>query len=91
MVGEIPLQVSKFESMVLVFFASMHPHGHCFVCFNKFSHKYAACKSDIVNIIPSLKLISVIAENSVCKDWVAEVKGPSCETHCRHKRSTNLC
>ena len=31
------------------------------VCFNEFSHKYAACKSD--------KLISVR------KDWVAEVKG----------------
>ena len=45
------------------------------VCFNKFSYKYAACKSDIVNIIPFLKLISVIAENSVCRDWVAEVKG----------------
>ena len=41
------------------------------VSFNEFSHKYAACKSDIVNIIPFLKLISVR------KDWVAEVKGLS--------------
>ena len=31
------------------------------VCFNEFSYKYAACKSD--------KVISVR------KDWVAEVKG----------------
>ena len=61
------------------------------VCFNEFSHKYAACKSDIVNIIPFLKLISVVAENSVLKDWVAEVKGLYRETHCRHKRSTYLC
>ena len=45
------------------------------VCFNEFSHKCAACKSDIVNIVPFLKLISVIAENSAHqKDWVAEVK-----------------
>ena len=29
----------------------------------------------VVNIIPFLKLISVIAENSVRKDWVAVVKG----------------
>ena len=41
------------------------------VSFNEFSHKYAACKSDIANIIPFLKLISVR------KDWVAEVKGLS--------------
>ena len=61
------------------------------VCFNEFSHKYAACKSGIVNIIPFFKLISVIAENSVRKGWVVEVKGLSRETHGRHKRSTYLC
>ena len=41
------------------------------VSFNEFSHNYAAFKSDIVNIIPFLKLISVR------KDWVAEIKGLS--------------
>ena len=39
------------------------------VCFNEFSHKYAACISDIVNIIPFLKLISAH------KGWVADAKG----------------
>ena len=56
------------------------------VCFNEFSHKYAACKSYVVNIIPFLKLISIITENSVRKDWVAQLKGLSRETHCRHKK-----
>ena len=56
------------------------------VCFNEFSHKYAACKSYVVNIIPFLKLISIITENSVRKDWVAQSKGLSRETHCRHKK-----
>ena len=28
-VGEIPLQVSKFELTVLAFFDSINPHGHC--------------------------------------------------------------
>ena len=32
-------------------------------------------------------MISVIAENSVSKDWVAEVKGLFRETHRRHKRT----
>ena len=56
------------------------------VCFNEFSHKYAACKSYIVNIIPFLKLISIITENSVRKDWVAQLKGLFRETHCRRKK-----
>ena len=41
------------------------------VCINEFSHMSMSFdgKSDIVNIIPFLKLISVIAENSVRKDY----------------------
>ena len=91
MVGEIPLQVSKFEFTVLAFFDCIHPHGHCLL--QEFSHEYAACKSDEVNIIPFFKLISVIAENSVPKDWLGEVEGLSPETQCRHKKSycTYLC
>ena len=85
MVGKIPLQVSKFELTVLAFFDCIHPHGHCLL--QEFFHEYAACKSDMVNIIPFRKLISVVAENSVPKDWVAEVKGLFPETHCSHKRS----
>ena len=52
------------------------------VCFNEFSHKYTACKSYIVNIIPFLKLISIITD----RYWVAQLKGLSRETHCRHKK-----
>ena len=37
-----------------------------------FGTLFARCED---NIIPVLKLISVIAKNSVRKDWVAEVKG----------------
>ena len=63
MVGEIPLPVSKFELTVLAFFDCIHPHGHRLL--QEFSHEYAACMLDIVNIIPFFKLISVIAENCV--------------------------
>ena len=42
---------------------TVRSRGLCLL--QEYCHEYAACKSDIVNIVPSLKLISVIAKNSV--------------------------
>ena len=54
-VGEIPLQVSKFEVTVEVFFDCIPYSFMDFVCFkNTVRNWYAACKSNIVNIVPSL-------------------------------------
>ena len=42
---------------------------HDIVCFDEFFHEYAACKSDIVNIIPFLKLNSVITSSPLVASW----------------------